>query len=140
MNILEEAIAAAGVDPRELHAKLMAGQQDRTVALARAFEDAGTDAAPMSWTSFATFWQLTADMMVAGSTPAGHGQLDHMPQRLRGAPLPPQPGPRLRVVGAEPEEAVRHRQQPVQVERAGPAQRCALGHAPSCERRKTLAP
>jgi uncharacterized membrane protein len=36
-------------------------------------EDAGTDAAPMRWTSFATFWQLTADMMVAGSTPAGHG-------------------------------------------------------------------
>ena len=27
----------------------------------------------MRWTSFATFWQLTTDMMVAGSTPAGHG-------------------------------------------------------------------
>lgn len=40
-------------------------------------EDAGTDAAPMSWTSFATFWQLTADMMVAGSTPAGHGHTYH---------------------------------------------------------------
>jgi hypothetical protein len=38
MNILEEAVAAAGVDPRELHAKLMAGQQDRTIALSRAFE------------------------------------------------------------------------------------------------------
>jgi uncharacterized membrane protein len=36
-------------------------------------EDAGSDVASMSWTSFATFWQLTADMMVAGSTPAGHG-------------------------------------------------------------------
>ena len=44
MNILEEAIAAAGVDPRELHAKLMAGQQDRTITLARAFEEAGTEA------------------------------------------------------------------------------------------------
>ncbi len=44
MNILEEAVAAAGVDPRELHAKLMAGQQDRTIALSRAFEDAGTEA------------------------------------------------------------------------------------------------
>ena len=44
MNILEEAVAAAGVDPRELHAKLMAGQQDRTITLSRAFEDAGTEA------------------------------------------------------------------------------------------------
>jgi hypothetical protein len=44
VNILEEAIAAAGVDPRELHAKLMAGQQDRTITLAKAFEDAGTEA------------------------------------------------------------------------------------------------
>jgi len=44
VNILEAAVAAAGVDPRELHAKLMAGQQDRTIALSRAFEDAGTEA------------------------------------------------------------------------------------------------
>ena len=44
MSILDEAIAAAGVDPRELHAKLMAGQQDRTITLAKAFEDAGTEA------------------------------------------------------------------------------------------------
>jgi hypothetical protein len=44
MSILEEAIATAGVDPRELHAKLMAGQQDRTITLARAFEEAGTEA------------------------------------------------------------------------------------------------
>jgi uncharacterized membrane protein len=31
------------------------------------------DVTAMNWTSFATFWQLTTDMMVAGSTPAGHG-------------------------------------------------------------------
>ena len=42
MSILEEAIAGAGVDPRELHAKLMAGRQDDTVRLAQAFEEAGT--------------------------------------------------------------------------------------------------
>jgi uncharacterized membrane protein len=36
-------------------------------------ERAGDDVSQMSWTSFATFWQLTTDMMVAGSTPAGHG-------------------------------------------------------------------
>jgi uncharacterized membrane protein len=36
-------------------------------------EGAGTDVPEMTWTSFATFWQLTTDMMVAGSTPAGHG-------------------------------------------------------------------
>ena len=44
MSILDEAIAAAGVDPRELHARLMAGQQDRTIALSRAFEEAGNAA------------------------------------------------------------------------------------------------
>ena len=42
MTILEEAIAGAGVDPRELQAKLMAGRQDDTVRLAQAFEEAGT--------------------------------------------------------------------------------------------------
>jgi hypothetical protein len=42
VSILEEAIAGAGVDPRELHAKLMAGRQDDTVRLAQAFEEAGT--------------------------------------------------------------------------------------------------
>ena len=36
-------------------------------------EGVGTDVRAMRWTSFATFWQLTTDMMVAGSTPAGHG-------------------------------------------------------------------
>ena len=36
-------------------------------------EGVGTDVRPMRWASFATFWQLTTDMMVAGSTPAGHG-------------------------------------------------------------------
>ena len=36
-------------------------------------EGVGADVRPMRWTSFATFWQLTTDMMVAGSTPAGHG-------------------------------------------------------------------
>jgi uncharacterized membrane protein len=36
-------------------------------------EGVDPDVAPMRWTSFATFWQLTTDMMVAGSTPAGHG-------------------------------------------------------------------
>jgi hypothetical protein len=44
VSIVDEAIAAAGVDPRESHAKLMAGQQDRTIQLARAFEDAGRSA------------------------------------------------------------------------------------------------
>ncbi|HEX5811533.1 MAG TPA: hypothetical protein VFY38_05505 [Pseudonocardia sp.] len=42
MTILEEAIAGAGVDPRELHAKLMAGRQGDTLRLAQAFEEAGT--------------------------------------------------------------------------------------------------
>ena len=37
-------------------------------------EGVGADVRPMRWTSFASFWQLTTDMvMVAGSTPAGHG-------------------------------------------------------------------
>jgi len=36
-------------------------------------EGVGPDVTAMRWTSFATFWQLTTDMMVAGSTPAGHG-------------------------------------------------------------------
>jgi hypothetical protein len=40
----EEIIGAAGTDPRTLHAQLMAGQQDRTLGLARAFEDAGQSA------------------------------------------------------------------------------------------------
>ena len=44
MTILDEAIAAAGVDPRELHGRLMAGQPDRTIQLARAFEDAAQSA------------------------------------------------------------------------------------------------
>jgi hypothetical protein len=44
MTILDEAVAAAGVDPRELHRLLMAGQPDRTIELARAFEDAGRSA------------------------------------------------------------------------------------------------
>jgi hypothetical protein len=44
MSILDEAVAQAGVDPRELHAQLMAGQPERTLALARAFEDAGQQA------------------------------------------------------------------------------------------------
>ena len=41
MTILDEAVAAAGIDPRELHAVLAVGQPDRTVELARAFEYAG---------------------------------------------------------------------------------------------------
>ena len=44
MSILDEAVALAGVDPRALHAQLTAGQPDRTVQLARAFEDAGREA------------------------------------------------------------------------------------------------
>jgi uncharacterized membrane protein len=36
-------------------------------------EQAGSDVMDMSWTSFATFWQLTTDLLVAGSAPAGHG-------------------------------------------------------------------
>jgi uncharacterized membrane protein len=40
-------------------------------------ERVGADVTDMSWTSFATFWQLTTDMMVAGSTPAGHGHRYH---------------------------------------------------------------
>lgn len=36
-------------------------------------ERAGTDLPQMSFTTFATFWQLTVDLMVAGTTPAGHG-------------------------------------------------------------------
>ena len=37
MSLLDEAVAAAGVDPRELHARLTAAQPDRTIQLARAF-------------------------------------------------------------------------------------------------------
>lgn len=37
----EEVIAAAGVDPRELHALLAAGRPDTIVELSRAFEEAG---------------------------------------------------------------------------------------------------
>ena len=44
MTILDEAVALAGVDPRQLHALLMAGTPERTIELARAFEDAGRDA------------------------------------------------------------------------------------------------
>ena len=44
MTILDEAVALAGVDPRELHALLMAGQPERTIQLARAFEEAGREA------------------------------------------------------------------------------------------------
>ncbi len=40
-------------------------------------EGAGTDVTEMNFTSFATFWQLTTDLMVAGSTPAGHGHRYH---------------------------------------------------------------
>ena len=40
-------------------------------------EDVGADVTAMRWTSFATFWQLTTDLMVAGSTPAGHGHTYH---------------------------------------------------------------
>jgi uncharacterized membrane protein len=40
-------------------------------------EGVGSDVTVMNWTSFATFWQLTTDMMVAGSTPAGHGHSYH---------------------------------------------------------------
>jgi hypothetical protein len=36
-----EILGSAGRDPRALHALLMAGQQDRTLTLARAFEEAG---------------------------------------------------------------------------------------------------
>jgi uncharacterized membrane protein len=36
-------------------------------------EAVGADVTELRWTSFATFWQLTTDLMVAGSTPAGHG-------------------------------------------------------------------
>ena len=44
MGILDEAVALAGVDPRALHAQLTTGQPERTVQLARAFEDAGREA------------------------------------------------------------------------------------------------
>src|SRR3954451_16849977 len=44
MGILDEAVVLAGVDPRALHAQLSAAQPDRTVQLARAFEDAGREA------------------------------------------------------------------------------------------------
>jgi hypothetical protein len=44
MSLLDEAVAAAGVDPRELHATLTAAQPDRTIQLARAFEDAAQSA------------------------------------------------------------------------------------------------
>jgi len=44
MTILDEAVAIAGVDPRALAAQLMAGQPDRTIQLARAFEEAGSAA------------------------------------------------------------------------------------------------
>jgi hypothetical protein len=40
----EEIIGSSGGDPRTLHAQLAAGQQDRTIALARAFEEAGQTA------------------------------------------------------------------------------------------------
>jgi uncharacterized membrane protein len=36
-------------------------------------EGAGGDVNDMRWASVATFWQLTADLLVANSTPAGHG-------------------------------------------------------------------
>lgn len=41
MTILDEAVALAGVDPRLLHQRLMAGRPDRMVELMRAFEEAG---------------------------------------------------------------------------------------------------
>jgi uncharacterized membrane protein len=40
-------------------------------------ERAGTDLPEMNFTTFATFWQLTVDLMVAGTTPAGHGHSYH---------------------------------------------------------------
>jgi hypothetical protein len=40
----EEIIGSSGGDPRALHEQLAAGQQDRTVTLARAFEEAGQTA------------------------------------------------------------------------------------------------
>jgi uncharacterized membrane protein len=40
-------------------------------------ERAGTDVPEMTFTTFATFWQLTVDLMVAGTTPAGHGHRYH---------------------------------------------------------------
>ncbi|HEY6745638.1 MAG TPA: alpha/beta-hydrolase family protein [Mycobacteriales bacterium] len=40
-------------------------------------EGAGTDLPEMNFTTFATFWQLTVDLMVAGTTPAGHGHRYH---------------------------------------------------------------
>jgi uncharacterized membrane protein len=36
-------------------------------------EPPGDDVQAMRWTSFATFWQLTTDIVAANSTPAGHG-------------------------------------------------------------------
>ena len=44
-----------------------------------------------------------------------------MAQRLRRAPVFPKPAQRVRVFRAEPQHSRRHRQQRVQVERAGPA-------------------
>lgn len=44
MTLLDEAVALAGVDPRDLHARLMAGRPESTLALARAFDDAAQHA------------------------------------------------------------------------------------------------
>ena len=36
-------------------------------------ERAGGDVTEMRWSSFATFWQITTDLIVANNTPPGHG-------------------------------------------------------------------
>ena len=47
--------------------------------------------------------------------------LGDMAQRLGGAPVLPEPGERVRVIGAETQDGVGHRQQRVQIERTGAA-------------------
>jgi hypothetical protein len=57
-------------------------------------------------------------------------QLDHAPKRLRRAPSAPRARRGSRGGPARARRGGRDGQQPVKVERAGPAQRCALGHEP----------
>jgi hypothetical protein len=80
----EEIIGISGVDPRELHAQLMAGQPDRALGLSRAFEDAGQAAQQAYARGRQAHGHIAEAYTNNGTAVLDAGAADHQAWRLLG--------------------------------------------------------
>jgi len=81
---ISEIIGAAGVDPREPHAQLMAGQPEQMVTLARAFEEAGQVAQDAYAQGRRAHGEIAAGYTTDGAPVLDAGGADHGAWRLLG--------------------------------------------------------